>query len=217
MKLMRPGNVGDAGLHRRSLRVLDRPGRGLALNYHHRFGRGGRGGRHCVRHRGAHRRKPVVPFGLFRERNRLATFAAIFLAGGVMFSLTVSIGYTCRTSWATARCARASDSSFVIAMGIGLGISSQLCRGFRRGCWRSAAESCCGGHAVRLGVHASRRAYFPNLVLPIVVGGIGIGMVVVPLTLAAIAGSVSIRSPDIAVTLMLQSSADRWCWPSSRP
>ena len=25
---------------------------------------------------------PVVPFSLFRDRNRLATFAAVFLAGG---------------------------------------------------------------------------------------------------------------------------------------
>src|SRR5271156_3281296 len=29
---------------------------------------------------------PLVPFDLFRDRNRLATFAAIFLAGGVMFT-----------------------------------------------------------------------------------------------------------------------------------
>ncbi len=35
---------------------------------------------------------PVIPFDLFRDRNRLVTFAAIFLAGGVMFSLTVCIG-----------------------------------------------------------------------------------------------------------------------------
>src|SRR6478672_4084436 len=35
---------------------------------------------------------PVVPFGLFRDRNRVATFAAVFLAGGVMFTLTVLIG-----------------------------------------------------------------------------------------------------------------------------
>ncbi|PRC58932.1 MFS transporter, partial [Mycobacterium sp. ITM-2017-0098] len=32
---------------------------------------------------------PVVPFELFHDRNRVATFAAIFLAGGVMFTLTV--------------------------------------------------------------------------------------------------------------------------------
>ncbi len=35
---------------------------------------------------------PVVPFHLFRDRNRLVTFSAILLAGGVMFSLTVCIG-----------------------------------------------------------------------------------------------------------------------------
>src|SRR5882757_2729671 len=35
---------------------------------------------------------PVMPFDLFRDRNRVATFAAIFMAGGVMFTLTVLIG-----------------------------------------------------------------------------------------------------------------------------
>src|SRR6476659_1500243 len=30
---------------------------------------------------------PVVPFDLFKDRNRVATFAAVFLAGGVMFTL----------------------------------------------------------------------------------------------------------------------------------
>jgi hypothetical protein len=48
--------------------------------------------------------------------------------------------------------------------------------------------------------------YFPNLVLPIVIGGIGIGMAVVPLTLSAIAGVGFDRiGPVSAVTLMLQS------------
>ncbi|MCV7176500.1 MFS transporter, partial [Mycolicibacterium sphagni] len=35
---------------------------------------------------------PVVPFELFKDRNRLATFGAIFMAGGVLFTLTVLIG-----------------------------------------------------------------------------------------------------------------------------
>src|ERR1700757_3494478 len=34
---------------------------------------------------------PVVPFKLFFDRNRLATFAAIFLAGGVLFTVTVLV------------------------------------------------------------------------------------------------------------------------------
>ena len=49
-------------------------------------------------------------------------------------------------------------------------------------------------------------SYFPDLVIPIVVGGIGIGLIVVPLTLAAIAGIGFDRiGPVSATTLMLQS------------
>src|ERR1700752_4571124 len=35
---------------------------------------------------------PLVPLDMFCDRNRVATFAAIFMAGGVMFTLTVLIG-----------------------------------------------------------------------------------------------------------------------------
>src|SRR5689334_2739945 len=34
---------------------------------------------------------PVVPFQLFFDRNRLATFVAIFMAGGVLFTVTVLV------------------------------------------------------------------------------------------------------------------------------
>ena len=151
---------------------------------------------------------PVVPFGLFRDRNRLATFAAIFLAGGVMFSLTVSIGlYVQDILGYSALRAGVGFIPFVIAMGIGLGISSQLVSRF------SPRVLAIGGGillvaAMLYGSAFMHRgaAYFPNLVLPIVVGGIGIGMVVVPLTLAAIAGvGFDQIGPISAVTLMLQS------------
>jgi len=35
---------------------------------------------------------PLVPLWLFRDRNRVATFVSLFLAGGVMLALTVMIG-----------------------------------------------------------------------------------------------------------------------------
>ena len=70
---------------------------------------------------------PVVPFDLFRDRNRLATFAAIFLAGGVMFTLTVLIGlYVQDIMGYSALKAGIGFIPFVIALGIGLGLSSQL-------------------------------------------------------------------------------------------
>ena len=48
--------------------------------------------------------------------------------------------------------------------------------------------------------------YFPNLVIPITVGGLGIGMIVVPLTLSAIAGvGFDQIGPVSAIALMLQN------------
>lgn len=139
---------------------------------------------------------PVVPFDLFRDRNRLVTFAAILLAGGVMFSLTVCIGlYVQDILGYSALRAGIGFIPFVIAMGIGLGVSSQLVSRFSPrvltigGGWLLLGAMIYGSMCMHRGV-----PYFPNLVLPIVVGGIGIGMVVVPLTLAAIAGSASTRS-----------------------
>ncbi|MGA9677716.1 MAG: MFS transporter, partial [Mycobacterium sp.] len=151
---------------------------------------------------------PVVPFDLFRDRNRLVTFVAIFLAGGVMFSLTVCIGlYVQEILGYSALRAGVGFIPFVIAMGIGLGVSSQLVSRFSPrvltigGGWLLVGAMLYGSMSMHRGV-----PYFPNLVMPIVVGGIGIGMVVVPLTLSAIAGVGFDRiGPVSALTLMLQS------------
>ena len=68
-----------------------------------------------------------MPFDLFRDRNRVATFAAVFLAGGVMFTLTVLIGlYVQDIMGYSALRAGIGFIPFVIALGIGLGLSSQL-------------------------------------------------------------------------------------------
>ena len=151
---------------------------------------------------------PVVPFDLFRDRNRLVTFIAIFLAGGLMFSLTVCIGlYVQDVLGYSALHAGVGFIPFVIAMGIGLGVSSQLVSRF------SPRVLTIGGGillfwAMLYGWAFMHRGvdYFPNLVLPIVIGGIGIGMAVVPLTLSAIAGvGFDQIGPVSAVTLMLQS------------
>jgi EmrB/QacA subfamily drug resistance transporter len=151
---------------------------------------------------------PVVPFDLFRDRNRLVTFVAIFLAGGVMFSLTVSIGlYVQDILGYSALGAGIGFIPFVIAMGIGLGVSSQLVARFSPrvltigGGWLLLAAMLYGSACMHRGA-----SYFPNLVVPIVIGGVGIGMVVVPLTLSAIAGVGFDRiGPVSAMTLMLQS------------
>ena len=150
---------------------------------------------------------PLVPFDLFRDRNRLATFGAIFLAGGVMFTLTVLIGlYVQDILGYTPLRAGIGFIPFVIAMGIGLALSSQLVSMFSpRILVISGGVLVLGamiyGSTLHIGI-----PYFPNLVVPVVVGGIGIGMIVVPLTLSAIAGVGFDRiGPVSAIALMLQN------------
>ena len=150
---------------------------------------------------------PVVPFALFKDRNRLATFSAIFLAGGVMFTLTVLIGlYVQDIMGYTALRAGISFIPFVIALGVGLGLSSHLVSIF------SPRVLVIGGGIMVLAamIYGSTLnrgiPYFPNLVIPIVVGGFGIGMIVVPLTVSAIAGvGFDQIGPVSAIALMLQN------------
>ena len=150
---------------------------------------------------------PVVPFELFTERNRVATFAAIFLAGGVMFTLTVLIGlYVQDVMGYSALRAGVGFIPFVIALGIGLAVASQLVSYF------PPRVMVIGGGILVLGAMLYGSTlngdipYFPNLVLPITVGGFGIGMIVVPLTVSAIADIPLDRiGPITAIALMLQN------------
>lgn len=150
---------------------------------------------------------PVVPFGLFKDRNRLATFAAIFLAGGVLFTLTVLIGlYVQDILGYSALRAGIGFIPFVIAMGIGLAVSSQLVSKFPPRVLVIAGGVLVLGAMIYGSTLNSGIPYFPNLVVPITVGGIGIGMIVVPLTISAIAGvGFDQIGPVSAIALMLQN------------
>jgi MFS family permease len=150
---------------------------------------------------------PVVPFTLFRDRNRLATFAAIFLAGGVMFTLTVLIGlYVQDILGYSALRAGIGFIPFVIALGVGLGISSQLVSIFAPRLLVIAGGVLVLGAMLYGSTLDAGIPYFPNLVVPIVVGGFGIGMIVVPLTVSAIAGvGFDQIGPVSAIALMLQN------------
>lgn len=150
---------------------------------------------------------PVVPFSLFRDRNRLATFAAIFLAGGVMFTLTVLIGlYVQDIMGYSALRAGVGFIPFVIALGVGLGASSQLVSHFAPRVLVIAGGVLVLGAMIYGSTLNAGIPYFPNLVLPIVIGGFGIGMIVVPLTVSAIAGVGSDQiGPVSAIALMLQN------------
>ena len=149
---------------------------------------------------------PIVPFSLFFDRNRLATFAAMFLTGGVGFTLAVLIAlYVQNIMGYSPLRAGVSFIPFFIAMAIGLGASSRLVA------WFPPRVVVIAGGILLLGAMLYGSTlnrgipYFPNLVLPIVVGAIGIGMINVPLSLSLIASVGFDRiGPAGAIAGMLQ-------------
>lgn len=150
---------------------------------------------------------PIVPFNLFFDRNRLAAFAAMFLAGGVFFTLTVLVGLYVQTilGYSPLR-AGVAFVPFGIGVAIGVGAASKLVMWFPP---RVVVLASGGLILVATLYGATLNAgipYIPNLVLPLVVGAIGIGAIFVPLTLSVIASVGFDRiGPTSAIAVMLQT------------
>ena len=149
---------------------------------------------------------PIVPFSLFSDRNRLATFAVMFLVGGVSFTLTVLVALYVQTimGYGPLR-AGIGFIPFAIATTIGVGVSSRLVPWFPPRVVVIAGGILVVGAMLYGSTLHGGVPYFPNLVLPIVVGGIGLGMMNVPLGLSLVASvGVDRIGPASAIALMLQ-------------
>ena len=152
---------------------------------------------------------PIVPFSLFFDRNRLATFAATALTGGVTFTMAVLIALYVQSimGYGPLRSAIAFIP-FAFATAIGAATASRLVTRF------PPRVVVVAGSIVLLGAILSGSTihhhipYFPNLVLPIFVAGIGLGMINVPLglTLIASVGADQI-GPTSAISVVLRSLA----------
>lgn len=149
---------------------------------------------------------PIVPFGLFFDRSRLAAFGAFFLSGGVMFTLIVVVAlYVQNIMGYSPLRAGIAFVPFAIAIAVGMGVTSRLVPWFPPRVVVVVGAILLLG-AILYGSTLNRGIpYFPNLVLPIVIGGIAIGMINVPLGLSVIA-SVGFDKigPTTAIAVMLQ-------------
>ncbi|BBY96213.1 MFS transporter [Mycobacterium gallinarum] len=150
---------------------------------------------------------PIVPFTLFNDRNRLAIFAAVFLAGGVLFTLMVLVAlYIQDVMGYSALRASLALLPFAIAVALGAAASTRLVK-----LWSPRVVMIAGG-SLMLGatLYASTLTrdapYFPNLMVPLVVAAVGIGVANVPLRLSLIASVGLDRiGPTSAIALMLQN------------
>jgi EmrB/QacA subfamily drug resistance transporter len=151
---------------------------------------------------------PIVPLSLFHDGNRVATFVALFLLAGVNFSLTVVIAmYMQNVMGYTPLRAGLSYIPLAIAMAVGQGIASRLVTRFAprviviTGAFLVLNAMVYCGLTINPGI-----AYFPHLVLPIVVGVVGMGMMNVALGLSVISSvGVDRIGPTSAIAVMLQN------------
>ncbi len=150
---------------------------------------------------------PLVPLSLFTDRNRVMTFTSLFLAGGVLLTLTVMIGlYVQIVLGYSALRAGVSFIPFAVALGLGnvaaAGVAPLIAPR-----WLIIGGGWFVLGAMLYGSTLNRTIpYFPDLFVPIVVGGFGIGVISVILPLCALA-DVGPREigPVAAITLMVQN------------
>ena len=148
---------------------------------------------------------PIIPFSLFFDRNRLATFATFFLAGGVGFTLTVLVAvYVQNIMGYSPLRAGIAFIPFAIATVIGAGVASKLVMWFPPRVLVIVAAILMLG-AMLYGSTLNRGIpYFPNLVVPLFIGAIGLGMINLPLGLSVIASVGLDRiGPTSAIAVML--------------
>lgn len=138
---------------------------------------------------------PLLPFSLFGNPSRVAVFVAILLAGAVMFILAPYVAFFVQNVLGFSPIQSGlAFLPFAAAFGIAAFVSSQLVvRVPARFVIFAGTLITIAGllYGSRLGVDST---YVPHLLIPIVVIGFGVGFVVVPLPLCAIAG---VRESDI--------------------
>jgi EmrB/QacA subfamily drug resistance transporter len=150
---------------------------------------------------------PLVPLWLFRDRNRVATFVSLFLAGGVLLTLTVMIGlYVQDVLGYSALHAGIGFIPFALALGFGNLLTARLAP-YIAPRWLIIGGGIFVLGAMIFGSTLNRSIpYFPDLLLPILIGGFGIGIISVVLPLCALA-NIGPREigPISAITLMVQN------------
>jgi EmrB/QacA subfamily drug resistance transporter len=150
---------------------------------------------------------PIVPFSVFDNRNRVMTFVALFLAGGVLLTLTVMIGLLVQDVLGySALEAGICFIPFALAFGVGTAVAARLAPHVAPR-WLILGGGLFVLGAMLYGSTLDRSIpYFPDLFGPIVVGGFGIGAIAVILPLCAIAGvGPGEIGPVSSITLMVQN------------
>ncbi|TQF67251.1 MFS transporter [Rhodococcus spelaei] len=132
---------------------------------------------------------PLLPFSLFQDRNRVATFVAIFFAGAVMFCVAAYVALFVQDILGYSPL-RAGMAFIPFAFGLGgaAAVASKLVVRIQPR-WLVLAGAAVMVVGLLYGSTLDSSAtYWGNLFVPVIGIGFGVGLAVVPLPLCAIAG-----------------------------
>ncbi|MFV9431093.1 MFS transporter [Rhodococcus sp. 5G237] len=132
---------------------------------------------------------PLLPFVLFRNKDRVATFVAIFFAGAVMFSLAAFVALFVQDILGYSPLAAGlAFVPFAFGLGGAAAVSSKMVARIEPR-WLVVTGSAIMTVSLLYGSTMDGNVrYFPTLFVLVLVVGFGVGLAVVPLPLCAISG-----------------------------
>ncbi|MET4048368.1 MFS transporter [Rhodococcus sp. 1163] len=151
---------------------------------------------------------PLLPFSLFANKNRVATFVAIFFAGGVMFCLAAFVALFVQDILGYSPLnAGLAFVPFAFGLGAAAFITSKLVVRIQpRWLVMSGSAIMVGWLLFSVATMNADSSYFPGIFFPVIGIGFGVGMASIPLPLCAIAG---VRATEIgpltAIALVAQT------------
>lgn len=151
---------------------------------------------------------PLLPLRLFGNPNRVAAVLAIFLAGGIVMVMAVYIALYLQD---ILRYSPTQSGLAVVPFAFGLGGAAAVASNLALRIQPRWLVLLGGGIVVAGCLFASsiaddRPAYFPQIALPVLVIGAGVGLAVIPLTLSVVAG---VDAADIGpLTALAQVAQD---------
>ncbi|ORI18374.1 MFS transporter [Rhodococcus sp. 1168] len=151
---------------------------------------------------------PLLPFSLFANKNRVATFVAILFAGGVMFCLAAFVALFVQDILGYSPLnAGLAFVPFAFGLGAAAFITSKLVVRIQpRWLVMSGSAIMVGWLLFSVVTMNADSSYFPGILFPVIGIGFGVGMASIPLPLCAIAG---VRATEIgpltAIALVAQT------------
>ncbi|MGS2663634.1 MFS transporter [Corynebacterium glucuronolyticum] len=132
---------------------------------------------------------PVLPLSMFANRSRAAVFVCLLLVGALMMAMTVQVAlFVQEVLQYTPLQAGLAFIPFAFALGAGSGVAGKLAETV------APRFIAAGGGVILVGgfIYGSTldmtASYWPDLLVPILIIGAGIGIILIPLTLSVVAG-----------------------------